>query len=62
MINPEHLFVETPDANRSRGMCQLNGGYTQGVNRVQGLAGHGFQRRFEAIRILRDADLGKCAR
>ena len=33
MTNHDHLLVETPDANLSRGMRQLNGVYTQYLNR-----------------------------
>ena len=29
MDNHYHLLIETPDANLSKGMRQLNGGYTQ---------------------------------
>ena len=32
MTNHEHLFVETPDPNLSRGMKLLNGAYTQYFN------------------------------
>jgi len=30
MTNHYHLVIETPDGNLPRGMCQLNGVYTQG--------------------------------
>ena len=33
MTNHYHLVVETPDANLSKGMRQLNGVYTQASNR-----------------------------
>jgi hypothetical protein len=33
MTNHDHLLLETPDANLSKGMRQLNGVYTQDVNR-----------------------------
>jgi putative transposase len=36
MTNHYHLLVETPDANLSKGMRQLNGVYTQYVNRRHG--------------------------
>ena len=32
MANHEHLFVETPQPNPSRGMKLLNGSYTQFFN------------------------------
>ena len=34
MSNHYHLLVETPEANLSKGMRQLNGVYTQYVNRT----------------------------
>lgn len=34
MSNHYHLIIETPDANLSKGMRQLNGVYTQTFNRV----------------------------
>jgi len=42
MSNHYHLMVETPDANLSRGMRQLNGVYTQAFNRRHARAGHVF--------------------
>ena len=38
-----HVSVETLQGNLSPGMRQLNGVYTQGVNRSHGRAGHVFQ-------------------
>lgn len=49
MDNHYHLMVETPKANLSRGMRQLNGVYTQRFNRRHGRVGHVFQGRFKAI-------------
>ena len=40
MDNHYHLVVETPQANLSRGMRQLNGVYTQIFNRGHGRVGH----------------------
>jgi REP element-mobilizing transposase RayT len=34
-----HLLIETPDANRSHGMQQLNGMYTQKFNRLHNRVG-----------------------
>jgi len=62
MTNHYHLVVETPDANLSRGMRQLNGVYTQATNRRHGLVGHLFQGRFKAILVERDAYLLEVAR
>jgi REP element-mobilizing transposase RayT len=36
MSNHYHLLVETPDANLSKGMHQLNGVYTQRINKAHG--------------------------
>jgi putative transposase len=40
MGNHYHLIVETPDANLSLGMRQLNGVYTQRFNRTHRRVGH----------------------
>ena len=57
MTNHYHCVVETPDANLSKGMRQLNGVYTQSINRRHRLVGHPFQGRFKAILVERDAYL-----
>lgn len=44
-----HLVAETPKANLSKGMRQLNGVYTQHFNRTHGNDGALFQGRFKAI-------------
>jgi REP element-mobilizing transposase RayT len=62
MTNHYHVVVETPEANLSKGMRQLNGVYTQGTNRRHGLVGHLFQGRFKAILVERDAYLLELAR
>ncbi|MFH1047650.1 MAG: transposase [Patescibacteria group bacterium] len=46
MGNHYHLDVETPEANLSAGMRQLNGEFTQKVNRLRGTVGHLLQGRF----------------
>nr|WP_286198401.1 transposase [Salinisphaera sp. G21_0] len=45
MTNHYHLVVETPDANLSAGMRQLNGVYTVRFNRKYGRVGDLFQGR-----------------
>ena len=55
MSNHYHLLIETPDANLSRGMQQLNGIYTQHVNRCHGRVGHLFQGRFKSILVEKDS-------
>jgi REP element-mobilizing transposase RayT len=51
MGNHYHLLIETPDANLSRGMRQLNGVYTQSFNRTHRRVGHVFQGRYKAIMV-----------
>jgi putative transposase len=62
MDNHYHLLVQTPHANLSAGMRQLNGVYTQAVNRAHGRAGHVFQGRFKAILVDQDNYLLELAR
>ena len=62
MSNHYHLVVETPDANLSRGMRQLNGLYTQGYNRRHGLVGHLFQGRYKAILVQKEGYLLELSR
>ena len=57
MTNHYHLLVETPDANLSKGMRQLNGVYTQWFNRKHRRVGHLFQGRYKAILVEKDAYL-----
>ncbi len=54
MINHYHLVIETPEANLSAGMRQLNGVYTQAFNRRHNRVGPVYQGRFKAILIERD--------
>ncbi len=62
MGNHYHLLIETPEANLSRGMRQLNGVYTQGFNRRHRKVGHLFQGRYKAILVERDSYLLELAR
>jgi REP element-mobilizing transposase RayT len=62
MDNHYHLMIETPKANLSQGMRQLNGVYTQRFNRVHGRVGHIFQGRFKAIVVDKDAYLLELSR
>ena len=55
-------MVETPEANLSKGMRQLNGVDTQRVNRTHGRVGHVFQGRFKAMLVDKDNYLLECAR
>jgi len=51
MDNHYHLMIETPDANLSRGMRQLNGVYTQKYNWWHSKTGHLFQGRYKSILV-----------
>jgi len=62
MGNHYHLVIETPDANLSKGMRQLNGVYTQRFNRSHHRVGHVFQGRFKAILVEKDSYLLELAR
>jgi len=62
MTNHYHLLVETPDANISAGMRQLNGLYTQRFNRRHEHVGHVFQGRFKGILVERESHLLELAR
>ncbi|MEX5282732.1 MAG: transposase [Nitrospiraceae bacterium] len=57
MDNHYHLLVETPEANLSKAMRQLNGVYTQAFNRRHRRVGHVLQGRFRAIVVDRDSYL-----
>jgi putative transposase len=57
MANHYHLLVETPKANLSIGMRQLNGIYTQSFNRAHKRVGHLFQGRFKAILVEKESYL-----
>ncbi len=62
MSNHYHIVVETPDANLSAGMRQLNGVYTQWFNRAHDRVGHVFQGRFKGILVEKDSYLLELAR
>jgi putative transposase len=55
MSNHYHLLLETPQANLSAGMRQLNGVFTQKYNRRYKRTGHLFQGRFKAFIVDRDS-------
>lgn len=62
MGNHYHLLLETPDANLSKGMRQLNGVYTQRFNRKHKRTGHVFQGRYKAIIVQKQTYLLELAR
>jgi putative transposase len=57
MDNHFHLVVETPEANLSNAMRQLNGVYTPAFNHRHDRVGHVLQGRFKAIVVDRDSYL-----
>jgi len=57
MTNHYHLVIETPNPNLARGMRQLNGVYTQSMNRRHQRVGHLFQGRYGSIVLQRDTHL-----
>jgi len=57
MTNHYHLLIETPDGNLSKGMRQLNGVFTQAINRKHARVGHLFQGRYKSILVDKDAYL-----
>ena len=57
MGNHYHLLMETPDATLSRGMRQLNGVYSQKINRFHNRIGHLFQGRYKAILVEKESYL-----
>lgn len=62
MANQYDIVIETPDANLSVGMRQLNGVYTQYFNRAHLRAGPVFQGRFKAVLVEKDRHLLSLAR
>jgi REP element-mobilizing transposase RayT len=62
MDNHYHLMIETPDANLSIGMRQMNGMYTQRYNRRHDNSGHIFQGRFKAILVQKENYLRELCR
>ncbi|MFA0110275.1 transposase [Vibrio breoganii] len=51
MSNHYHLLLKTPDGNLSKGMRQLNGVFTQKINRKHNRVGHLFQGRYKSILV-----------
>lgn len=57
MNNHYHLCLETPEANLSIGMRDLNGIYAQSINKRYQTIGHIFQDRFNSFLIEKEAYL-----
>jgi putative transposase len=62
MTNHYHIVIETAEANLAQGMRQLNGVYTQHVNRTHNRVGHVFQGRYKAILVEKEGHLLELAR
>lgn len=62
MTNHYHVVLETIEGNLARGMRQLNGVYTQYVNRAHQRVGHVFQGRYKAVLVQKEAHLLELAR
>lgn len=62
MTNHYHVVVETPEGNLAKGMRQLNGVYTQYVNRTHCRVGHVFQGRYKGILVEKDSYLLELSR
>jgi len=62
MTNHYHVLVETPEADLASGMRQLNGVYTQHINRTHGRVGHVFQVRYAGILVKAESYLLEAAR
>lgn len=62
MDNHYHLLIETPDANLSCAMRDLNGHYTQWFNAIHDRVGHLFQGRYKAFLIEKEQYLLEVAR
>ena len=62
MSNHYHLVVETIEGNLSQGMRQLNGVYTQHVNRALQRVGHVLQGRYKAVMVEKEGHLLELAR
>ena len=57
MTNHYHLLVETPDANLSKGMRQLNCVFTQKINKKHPRVGQLLPGRYKSILVDKDAYL-----
>src|SRR6266536_1505868 len=62
MGNHYHLLLETPEANLSNAMRQLNGVYSQAFNRRHERPGHVLEGRFHAQVVDKDAYLREVCR
>jgi REP element-mobilizing transposase RayT len=57
MGNHDHLVMETPEPNLSRGLRRLHGTYTQWFNRRHRRVGHLLQGRFKSLLVEKESYL-----
>jgi len=62
MDNHYHILIETAEGNLAKGMRQLNGVYTQYVNRTYQRVGHVFQGRYKGILVEKESYLLELSR
>ncbi|WP_317201791.1 transposase [Janthinobacterium sp.] len=62
MTNHYHIVIETLEPTLVRGMRQLNGVFTQYINRAHRRVGHVFQGRYKAILVEQESYLLELAR
>jgi putative transposase len=62
MTNHYHVMIETVEGNLAQGMRQLNGIYSQRLNRRHTQVGHVFQGRYHAVLVQKEAHLLELAR
>lgn len=62
MGNHYHLLIETPDANLSKGMRQLNGVYTRHFSRTHQRTHRVFPKGFKAVAVHKESGLLDAAR
>ncbi|MFH1404880.1 MAG: transposase [Patescibacteria group bacterium] len=62
MGNHYHLLIETPDANLSKAMRDINGNYTQWFNAKHKTVGHLFQGRYKSYLIEKEIYLLEVSR
>ena len=62
MSNHYHLIVETPEANLSKAMHDINGSYTTYINKKRERSGHLFQGRYKSIVVDKDSYLVELSR
>jgi hypothetical protein len=62
MENHDHLVIETPEPNLSRGLRRLHSTYTQGFNRGHQRVGHLLQGRFKSLLVEKEGYLQELCR